>query len=85
MNVSSELYEMDDVINFRAAFIYAIGRLFGVYIKNSSNEFLSNFRKMLLDYKDSGFESLEYLSIKEEDLLKGDVLRKTLKLYNQNM
>lgn len=89
MNVSCELYEKGDSINFRDAFVYGLGRLLSVYIyeeyKNNSKEFLSNFRKMLLDYKDNGFESFKYLNIDEEKLLNGDVLRRTLKLYKQDM
>ena len=64
MNVSCELYEKGDSINFRDAFVYGLGRLLSVYIyeeyKNNSKEFLFNFRKMLLDYKDNGFDSFKY-------------------------
>ena len=87
MNVISELYDKEECLNFRDAFVYGIGRLLGIYIydefKNNPKEFLSNFRKMLLDYKDNGFNSLRYLNIDKEKLLNGDVFRKTLRLYNQ--
>ena len=88
MNVSSEFYDKEDTLNFRHSFIFGIGKLLSVYIyeeyKDNSKEFLVNIRKMLLDYKDNGFESLRYLNIDEEKLMSGDVLRKTLKLYNQD-
>lgn len=88
MNVSGKLYEKEDSLNFRDAFVYGIGRLLGIYIyeeyKNNSKEFLSNFRKMLLDYKENGFDSLKYLNIDDDKLYSGDALRRVLKLYNQD-
>ena len=67
MNVSSELYDKEDTLNFRHSFIYGIGKLLSVYIyeeyKNNSKEFLSNFRKVLIDYKYNNFE-LNYINSK---------------------
>lgn len=82
MNSDDRLFQLGDKLNFRSAFVYGIGKLLGVYVydayKNNKEEFLSNFRKVLLEYKDRGIDALDYLDITKDDLIKGDVLKKTL-------
>ena len=82
MNSDDNLYKLGDKLNFRSAFVYGIGKLLGIYVheayKDNPKEFLSNFKKVLLEYKDTDIKAFEYLGITSDDLIKGDVLRKTL-------
>ena len=82
MNSDDNLYKLGDKLNFRSAFVYGIGKLLGIYVyeayKDNPKEFLSNFKKVLLEYKNTGIKAFEYLGITSDDLIKGDVLRKTL-------
>ena len=84
MNYDLE-YHLGDKIGFRKSIVYGIGRLMGIYIyeyyKNNSKEFLYNFRKSLLEYKDKGIDAFRYVGVFSDDLVKGDVLRKTLKQF----
>ena len=84
MNYDLE-YHLGDKIRFRKSIVYGIGRLMGIYIyeyyKNNSREFLYNFRKSLLEYKDKGIDAFRYVGVSSDDLVKGDVLRKTLEQF----
>ena len=77
--------KLDDKIGFRKSIVYGIGRLMGIYIyefyRNNSKEFLYNFRRSLLEYKDRGIDAFRYVGISSDDLIKGDVLRKTLEQF----
>jgi hypothetical protein len=83
MNSYGVLYKVGDTLNFRSSFIYAVGRLMGVYIyemyKENPKEFLSNFRKVLIDYKNNNFESFEQIGITKEMMSDGSVLRRVLR------
>lgn len=80
-----ERYKLDDKIGFRKSIVYGIGRLMGIYIyefyKNNSKEFLYNFRRSLLEYKDKGIDAFRYVGVSSDDLIKGNVLRKTLEQF----
>lgn len=80
-----ERYKLDDKIGFRKSIVYGIGRLMGIYIyefyKNNSKEFLYNFRRALLEYKDKGIDAFRYVGVSSDDLIKGDGLRKTLEQF----
>lgn len=83
MNSSEIEFSVGEKISFQRIFIYCFGKLFGIYVydsyKKNPKDFLSNFKTMLLQYKDIGINAFKYLGIKKEDLLRGDVLKKTLK------
>jgi len=89
MNSCSELYNIGDKINFKDSFIYSMGRLMSIYLyeiyKENPSEFLSNFRKVLIDYKNNNFESFDKVGITKELMSSGEVLRRVLKETKRNI
>lgn len=89
MNSSIDLYKIGDKLNFRTSLIYAMGKLLGIYIyevyKNNPKDFLSKFRKVLIEYKDKNFGAFESIGITEEMLMDGYVLKKILKDVNSKI
>ena len=83
MNSCSELYNVGDKINFKDSFIYSMGRLMSIYLydiyKENPKEFLSNFKKILVDYKNNNFEAFEQLGVTKEMVSDGSVLRRVLR------
>lgn len=83
MNSHSQLYKVGDKINFRNSIVYAMGKLLGIYIyeayKDNPKEFLSNLKKVLIDYKDNYFKSFEKIGLTYEMVTDGDVLRRVLR------
>lgn len=83
MNSYEQQYVIGDKLNFRASFVYALGKLMGIYVyemyKNNQKDFLANFRKVLIDYKDNTFESFEMIGITKDMMVNGDVLRRVLR------
>lgn len=85
MNYDDEEYKIGDKISFRSSIVYGISKLLAIYVyesyRNNSEEFLVNFRKALLEYKDNGIDAFKYVGISSDDLIKGDVLRNTLEQF----
>lgn len=89
INSFAEEYNVGDKIAFRGSFIYSIGRLISLNLyekyKENPKEFLSNFRKVLLDYKNNNFDSFEKIGITRESMISGDILRRVLKDTKKNI
>lgn len=89
INSCAELYNVGDKISFRSAFVYSMGRLMSICLyeiyKENPKEFLSNFRKVLIDYKNNGFESFSKIGITKELMSNGEVLRRVLKDTKRNI
>ena len=83
INSFAEEYYVGDKIAFRSSFIYSMGRLMSIYLydiyKENPKEFLSNFRKCLLDYKNNNFDTFGDVGITRESMVSGDVLRRVLR------
>lgn len=83
MNLNETIFQVGDKIEFRSAFIYGIGKLLGIYAyesyKANPQEFLSNFRKTLIEYKNIGMEAFQYIDLDEETIVSGNILRKVLR------
>ena len=83
MNSCSKLYNVGDKINFKDSFIYSMGRLMSIYLydiyKENPKEFLSNFKKILVDYKNNNFEAFEQIGVTKEMVSDGSVLRRVLR------
>ena len=83
MNSYDKKYVIGDKLNFRVSFVYALGKLMSIYVyemyKNNPNDFLANFRKVLIDYKDNNFESFEKIGITKDMMTNGDILRRVLR------
>lgn len=82
MNLFS-YFKIEDKMSFRNPFIYGVGELLGIYAyevyKDDPKEFLSKFKKVLIEYNNSGMEAFYQLGISESDLLDGNILRKVLR------
>lgn len=82
MNSSDDRFKIGDRINFRSPFVYGVAKLLAIYIydayKNNPKDFLNNFKKTLLCYKDIGIDAFSYLGITRESLVCGSVLKKSL-------
>lgn len=83
MNSSEERFTIDDKLSIRTSCIYGIGKLLGVYLyesyKDNKIEFLNNFKKSLLEYKDIDFDAFNRVGVSYQDLVKGEKLKKILK------
>ena len=82
INSFDRKYEIDDVIDFRKTFVYGMCMLLGMYVydayKNDSKEFLSNFKKALLEYKDTGMDAFSHLGITYDSMIEGKVLKRAI-------
>lgn len=83
MNSSEKRFTIDDKLSIRTSCIYGIGKLLGIYLyesyKENKIEFLNNFKKSLLEYKDNDFDAFNRVGVSYQDLVKGDTLKKILK------
>lgn len=83
MNSSEERFTIDDKLSIRTSCVYGIGKLLGVYLyesyKDNKIEFLNNFKKSLLEYKDNDFDAFNRVGVSYQDLVKGEKLKKILK------
>lgn len=83
INLSTDEFEIGSKINFRSAIIYGLGKILGIYAydiyKENPKEFLSKFRKGLLEYNDIGMDAFYGLGINKDELVDGKVLKKVLR------
>ena len=83
INLPTEEFEIGSKINFRNSIIYGLGKILGIYAyeiyKENPEEFLSRFRKVLLEYNNNGMDAFYELGINKDELVNGKVLRRVLR------
>ena len=79
----TEEFEIGSKLNFRNSIIYGLGKILGIYAyeiyKENPKEFLSKFRKALLEYNNNGMDAFYELGINKDELVNGKVLRRVLR------
>lgn len=82
INSCEHRYQEGDKLNLRTCFIYGVGKLLAIYIyelyRENSIDFLSKFKKSLLEYKDIGISAFKNLGVTEEELISGRILKRVL-------
>lgn len=78
------IYNINNYINYKDAYIYEFGRLFAIYLYqnfcSNPKEFLKEFNYSLLEYQTTNsINSFNRIGISEDILTKGDALKKVLK------
>lgn len=83
INLPTEEFEIGSKLNFRNSIIYGLGKILGIYAyeiyKENPEEFLSRFRKVLLEYNNNGMDAFYELGINKDELVNGKVLRRVLR------
>lgn len=83
INFPTEEFEIGSKLNFRNSIIYGLGKILGIYAyeiyKENPKEFLSKFRKVLLEYNNNGMDAFYELGINKDELVNGKVLRRVLR------
>ena len=83
INLPTEEFEIGSKLNFRNSIIYGLGKILGIYAyeiyKDNPEEFLSRFRKVLLEYNNNGMDAFYELGINKDELVNGKVLRRVLR------
>ena len=83
INFPTEEFEIGSKLNFRNSIIYGLGKILGIYAyeiyKENPKEFLSKFRKVLLEYNNNGMDVFYELGINKDELVNGKVLRRVLR------
>ena len=83
INLPTEEFEIGSKLNFRNSIIYGLGKILGIYAyeiyKENPEEFLSKFRKVLLEYNNNGMDAFYELGINKDELVNGKVLRRVLR------
>ncbi|MBQ8192464.1 MAG: hypothetical protein IJZ46_00105 [Bacilli bacterium] len=83
LNYYSYFSDLNNIVNYKNAFIYGIGHLMSLYLyevyKENPKYFKKEFKNALINYYTEGINAFKGLNITEEKLINNKVLSKVLK------